>query len=307
MEEFLSYKPEDIVLANLEELLWRMARCSEQETAHIEELAQEMSADISDGASLIWELCEHRLPCARELCDRIAWQSAEGLAFPEALSAHQKVRLCASLKTCLSMTESDWLELLLPDADDREEISDAPISYQKNNYTDLAFERFSAHLQLPRTQYAHGFESVCQDLFNGTARYGILPLESSTEGRLGSFWFLMEKYDLKICSTCSVPTGDGRETKFALLSRTLSSLTKTPDTLEFSCEIGEDESVSHLLLSADMLGLRTVSADISPSKSSGSTSLHAALSVGHGDLVAFLLYLKMEHPNANIIGHYEKL
>ncbi len=307
MEEFLSYKPEDIVLANLEELFRRMAGYYEQEEAHIEELAREMSAEIADDPSLIWELCERRLPSAKELRKKITRTPAQGIAYPEMLATHQKVRLCASLKRVLAMTDSEWLEHLLPEANIPQETSDLRICYQKNSYTDLAFERFASHLQLPRAQYAHGFESVCQDLFNGTSRYGILPLESSTEGRLGSFRSLIEKYDLKICSACSVPTGDGRETRFALLSRTLSPLTNNPDTLEFSCEIGKQDSVSQLLLAADMLGLSTASADIFPSKKSDGTSLHAALRIGNGDPVAFLLYLKMEYPDADIIGYYEKL
>ena len=307
MEEFLSYTPEDIVLANLEELLWRIARCSEQEKAHLDELAREISSEIPDGASLIWALCERRLPSAKELRDRIGWPKDEELAFPEALSAHQLVRLCASLKDCLSLTDREWLELLLPMAEEREKDLGSRISYQKNHYTDLAYERFSAYLGLSRAQYAHGFESVCQDLFNGTARYGILPLESSAEGRLGSFWALIEKYDLKICAVCSIPTGDGRETKFALLSPSLSPLAEKPEILDFSCKIGAEMSASHLLLSAEMLGLRVVSAVVSRSKKSNSTLLHAALSMEGGNPVAFLLYLAMEHPTAKIIGYYENL
>jgi hypothetical protein len=266
-----------------------------------------MSAEIADDPSLVWELFEHRLPSAKELHEKITRTSTEALAFPEMLATHQKVLLCTSLKKVLSMTESEWLESLLPETDGLKEAPDSRISYQKNNYTDLAFERFSHHLQLPRAQYAHGFESVCRDLFNGKASYGILPLESSSEGRLGSFWSLIEKYDLKICSTCSVPTGDGRETRFALLSRTLSPLTNKPDTLEFSCELGKGEGVSHLLFSAEMLGLSTESANISPSKKSNGISLHASFGIEKGDPIAFLLYLKMEHPDAGIIGYYEKL
>ena len=76
--------------------------------------------------------------------------------------------------------------------------SPSKISYVKNNYSDAAFMRFSSLFKLPKVAYGASFEDACESVYNAASDYCILPIENAANGKLFSFYSLIDKYDLKI-------------------------------------------------------------------------------------------------------------
>lgn len=310
MEEFQTYAPEDVILENLDELAHRAFLHREQELAHLCELANEIAADFTDSASFLASLADHRLPSPPRK-EGTSAREAQEIALLRAESTRMRALLCTELCRRLPAENNLLQEFLFPSAETVAETSFNRISYQKNSYTDRAYELFSALLPEPRAAYAHSFPSVCEDVYNGLCEYCILPLENSTEGRLQSFSRLIAEYELKIAATCEVQTGEGRSTRFALLRKNailLDGAEGLPRLFELACQMGEYPEAEDLLSVARICGLPLLRAECTASSEIGTGgSLNALFTTEKGNLTAFLLYLAMELPSAVPVGIYPHL
>lgn len=304
MEEFQSYSPVEIIASNLDELGCRSMEAREQLLAHLCELATEIADGFADPVAFLASLPEHRFLAPREQM----YTDSPARAYAFAQSTYQRALLCIELRKKLPLTEDAWNELFFPSGDGE---TDAPsenrISYQKNNYTDEAFGCFSEALGGARVLYVSDFTEVCENIYNGLSEYGILPIESSEEGRLGNFARLIDRYDLKITATCDVRIGRERMTRFALLRRSIALLQKDsarPMYLEGSCTLTGYPAAQDLLEAARICGLKTERADLKRSEDGSRQTLHVTLSTDGGDLPAYLLYLAMEAPAFHTVGYY---
>ncbi len=304
MEEFQSYSPEEIILSNLNELRCRSMQVHEQLVAHLCELATEIADGFSDPVSFLASLPEHRLLAPR---GRL-YTDSPTRAYAFAYSTYERALLCIELRKRIPLSDIAWNELFFPSGDTEVDRASANrISYQKNNYTDEAFGCFSQALGGARVSYVSEFSAVCENICNGVTEYGILPIESSEDGRLWNFARLIARFNLKIAATCDVRAGGDRVTRFALLRRNLlppNSHADVPRLFEGSCDISAYPSAQDLLEAARICGLETERADLKRSENGDKQMLHVTLSTDQGDLPAFLLYLSMEVPSFHIIGYY---
>lgn len=310
MEDYFSYAPEEVILSNLEEVTARALQCDEQDLAHLRELAEQIAAEFTDGASFFAALSEHRLPRPRLSAEIFATVPELRAPLLHTLSARRRTMLCMELAKLIPAFRSLWQEFFFP-VEEPNRASFNRISYQKNSYTDAAYQRFASLLPEPRASYAHSFPTVCEDVYNGLSEYCILPLENSAEGRLNSFSRLIAEYDMKIAAVCGVQVGEGRVTNFALLRKTaviLRSGSAFPRLFEFSGMLIDPDAPEDILSAARMFGLKLMRADISsPEGSNNDLLFHPVFSADSGDLPAFLLYLSMALPGANLIGLYPVL
>ena len=308
MEEFQTYSPEEIILSNLEELFHRGLHIGEQEQAHLRELAREIAAEVADNQTLLTSLPDHRLPDSTEQSDQASASNTFRGALARQLSTRQKVLLCIELSQQIP-SPNTFLQDLFPQGEEVREFSQDRISYQKNSYTELAFQRFSQVLSgRARASYAQSFPAVCEDVFNGVCEYCILPIENSGEGRLISFAHLIAQYDLKITATCDVKVGEDKITRFALLRRHATPLRDTekfPHLFEFSCALSQEQDAEDLLAAARLCGLTMQYVALRPTEQR--KDFHGVFQADDGNLVAYLLYLAMELPTANLIGHYPNI
>ncbi|MBE6633724.1 MAG: hypothetical protein E7620_05210 [Ruminococcaceae bacterium] len=302
MEELSSYSPEEIILANLEELVERSAQIGEQERAHLRELAAEILSEYTDSASFLASLPEHRLP---------NFASEKGSPLPQSARLHRRVLLSMELRRLIPDPNTLRQEILFPVAEELSGYSYQRISYQKSPYADAAFQRFSELLEEPKATYAHSFHGACEDVYNGISEFCILPLESTSEGRLNSFSKLIEQYDIRIVATCDVCSGEDKLTRFALLRKSMTPLpheSGCPRYFEFSWECEANGEADSLLTAARLCGLRPDRAHLAPSREDPlRTRIHAVLPADEGDLLSFLLYLSMEASDFTSIGFYPHL
>ena len=308
MEEFQTYSPEEIILSNLEELFYRGLHIGEQEVAHLRELAREIAAEVEDNQTLLTSLPDHRLPSPTELIDREITRGDLRTALSNQLSTRQKTLFCIEISQRIPSPDV-FFQDLFPQGEELSEFSRNRISYQKNSYTELAFQKFSRLLQgVVRASYAQSFPSVCEDVFNGACEYCILPIENSAEGRLVSFANLIAQYDLKIAATCDVKVGEDKTTRFALLRRHAAPLQEADGfthLFEFSCDLSQEQEADDLLSAARLCGLASQYVALRPVE--GQRKLHGVFDADAGNLYAYLIYLAMEFPSANLIGHYPNI
>lgn len=304
MEEFQSYSPEEIILSNLDELLVRSEQLSEQLLAHLRELATEIAAGFTDPTAFLAALPEHRLPLPTPDPTR----GTAAASFGSTRTTYERALLCMELGRQIPLSDGAWQEFFFPAGEDGiDGFAKNRISYQRNSYTDEAFQCFSDVLGGGRVLYVSDFQAVCENVYNGVSEYGILPIESSDDGRLSNFVRLISRFDLKISATCDVRLDKNRITRFALLSKSLRAL-PAPSPLsrfyECSCEGTEYPEAEDILEAARICGLTAERADLKKSEDGRGTLLHVTFLTDGGDLPAFLLYLAMEMPAFCSIGYY---
>lgn len=88
-----------------------------------------------------------------------------------------------------------------------------------NDYENAAFIEFSKLFSSCDEIRAENFNNVCENIISDKT-FGIVPIMNSNDGRLMSFYRLLDKYDLKISSTCDVENLNGDNiTTFALVGK----------------------------------------------------------------------------------------
>ncbi len=100
MEDLNAYTPEEIILANLAELSGRFDALREQLSAHLRELALELSAGMGDGTAFLSSLADHGADLDRLL--------------PPPDADRAKAYLALELRRLLPRDGTQWLDWYLP-------------------------------------------------------------------------------------------------------------------------------------------------------------------------------------------------
>ncbi|MBR5539350.1 MAG: hypothetical protein IKU61_05570 [Clostridia bacterium] len=187
------------------------------------------------------------------------------------------------------------------------------IVYFQNAYADAAFRIFSGVLENPSAFYASDFTAVCEEVYYGRADMCMLPLDSSRDAKLISFYRLIEKYELSPVYSCDVTTPDGEiTTRYALLKRSFGipkrEYLEREDSCFFEFTLVPDEGASlcDVLAAAKECGLSFYKVDSIPlTYSTSKFACDVILKVGNADaLDAFVLFLSLAVPQYEPIGIY---
>lgn len=186
-------------------------------------------------------------------------------------------------------------------------------AYFQNAYADAAFRIFSEVIDNLSAVYESDFTSVCEEVYYGRADVCMLPLDSSRDAKLISFYRLIDKYELCPVFSCDVTTPDGNvTTRYALLKRAFTLPTKerldAPGLCLFEFNITPDECspLCDVLAAAKECGLTLYKVDSMPlSYSSSEFAYDVILKIGSADgLDAFALFLALAVPQYEPIGIY---
>ena len=310
MKDFQSYSPENAIEENLLEISTKQEMLSEQEIAHLRELALEITADCSEHPDWIASLPDNSPPQISSFSSPLKQNTETILQMQQLHATWQCVCLCKEIRSILN--EKNFLspQFFFPEISTQPLWESCRVAYQRNSYADSAYLQFSHSLQDPRVSYTHSFLSACENVYNGICEYCILPVESSAEGQLNSFSKLIERFDLKVAATCEVAGTDvSKTTRFALLSRNLTVMTqKGKETFfEFATPLGGTPSEATLLTAAELCGLKLYRLDSLPTAEPHRFSTHYLFKTDRADLYAFLIYLAMEAPHYDLIGIYSHL
>ncbi len=112
------------------------------------------------------------------------------------------------------------------------------IACVRNERSDEAFAQFSRTRRGSKVYYVSGFVQACEAVWENMSEFCILPIESSSSGRLYSFYAMLDRYDLKICDTVRTEgtSGEG-STLFALVGRSISAATARSQVQRFEFSV----------------------------------------------------------------------
>ena len=311
MRDFSTYSPEDVIAENLQELTERADMLTEQEIAHLRELATEI-AEGDDLADLLSSLPYYRFIPAVPHADALTSNADILTRSRKTLEARQCMILCRALYEKLQDREP-LLPVLFPDADEVAPHATGRIVYQRSSYTDDAYLAFAKLVPEARATYAHSFHAACEEVLNGHCEYCILPIENAVEGELIGFAKLISQFELKIAATCDITGADAsRKTRFALLRRNMLPLfsNKTDKNGFFKCSFPTTiaTSMADILSAANFFGILFSSANTLPTdKEDAIACFNLTFDIRGGDLHAFLLYLATVAPQYTPIGIYSHI
>ncbi len=210
------------------------------------------------------------------------------------------------------------------------------VAYMPGALADNAYMRFSEHIPQCRAAVFHSFVDACEEVRGGLCQYCILPLESSSEGKLMGFLKLMMKYRLQIVAVCDVKSVGGASedtTRFGLLCLAADENKAVPSPIAAAAypvshlELLHTTAIptfSEIMAAADFCGLSLRRADTLPSGNARvflseepwsietmstppSPLIATVWHTEHADLAVFLLFLALEAPEEPILGLYPSL
>ncbi len=186
--------------------------------------------------------------------------------------------------------------------------ADKKIAFLRNRQAFRAFECFAKTLGGVSVLYENNFQNACEDVAHGQAAYAIIPIYSTSDGRLGSFYRMIEKYELAIILTCDVDSDDGENmTTFALIYQEPISLNVGAPKLECSITFDDLSRLSDITDAAYYYGAEVDSIESLPIMFSGRAGTFAVVfDLENADIDGLLCYLALEYPQMSVIGIYGK-
>lgn len=189
------------------------------------------------------------------------------------------------------------------------------IAYLKNPYSELAYNVFSSVISDAKVSYGRDFNAVCEEVYYGSAKYCILPMESSVDGSLSGFRKLAAKYELCPVLSCFVSSEDGeRTTRFVLFAKNIVLLELPNSTVGEGCfftfrlNAPEHSTLLNTLKCLRACGMRTVRIESDAVEwDEGRYSFEITASCDGGELAALLCYLSLEVPEYTPVGIYSKV
>jgi len=184
------------------------------------------------------------------------------------------------------------------------------VAFLRNGQAMSAFECFAKPLGGVSAVYESNFLSACEAVYTNHATYAIIPIFSTSDGRLNSFYRQIEKYELSIIMTCEIDSDDGENTTtFALVYKDRVFVRGEGEPI-YECKINLDDlnMLADLADAAAYFGAELYSAEALPMAFSGrNNTLALIFGLKNANLGGFFTYLALEYPQTATVGIYTKL
>lgn len=222
-----------------------------------------------------------------------------------------KYYLCSVLAERTSLTEiSELLPFVCEPPAAFPKGAERTVAFLRNGQALRAFERFARLLDGVSAVYENNFLSACESVYTGHATFAIIPIRSTADGRLNSFYRQIEKYELSIVMTCDVDSDDGENTTtFALVYKDFLFAPMEGDPV-YECKITFDEldMLADIADAAAYYGARLYSVEALPVLFSGRAGTFSiSLGLGGANVGGLFCYLALEYPQTAALGLYRKL
>lgn len=190
----------------------------------------------------------------------------------------------------------------LPSYTAEKELVPHSAAFVSGSGADAAYDIFKHRLGLSPI-HSERISSTCDAVLDGDAGYCILPLKSGRDGRLRSFYRMMDVYDLKISAAC-VAGSDENMTRYALCGRSHKPIFDKPTHIEISSPATGAEALA-VAASAKRLGHELTELSSTPSEHGG--EVYSFTFELRGDYRPFILYMNIFHPRYTLTGLYSVL
>ena len=236
------------------------------------------------------------------------------LLYPDLLelSAEDKISFCKAI--CNSRLKKELTSLLFIGSNEPTPAgSHSKISFVKNKYNELAFERFSRFVANAKPDYATSFKESCENVTNGFCEFCILPITSSEDGRLMSFFSLLDRYELKICAVTDIEDEDSSKTiRYACVGKSCPEPSKKnlkeEIIFEFFAIDSTSDFLSLLILAAKEANAEIVNVDSFPVEySTHLQKFFFSFRIPNQNALFFRLLVAINQSNYTPIGLYKEI
>lgn len=274
----------DIIVSNLDRLSEREATIKELRALEIAELP--CGIGPCSGLRDIIPLYRQYMPLRST-----AFTVSDRIEFCNKISADRQI---------------DFKKILIPN-----ETNDiiATVAYVKNKYSIEAFNKLCEITNIKEQHVFSSFGEMCDDIANGNANACIIPIENTADGKLANFYSIIDRFELKIISTCEIENSEGDQvTRYALLKRHLEIPTADSCCIEVTFVSARANMLKDIIDASALLDLSVYRINSMPlryDKSSFEIS-----SVFHGTLdnvMRFILFVKLNIPQHTILGLYNNI
>lgn len=312
-----------VVAGNLEYIFRAEASVYERKFAHLKERAGIIARMIKakTGVSDIMDAVAHSYEASEIYADQKGGTQNFEACFAEvnlceAAPLSENSRKLDILYICKCIAEADgaaygkkdivrWLceseEAVLPASGDKK------VSFVRGNGSGRAFERFAKYVPGVLAEYEEDFRSALEAVANGESTYAIVPIENSLDGRLNSFYRLIEKYALSIVLTVDIPSEDYESsTKFALVYKNLDIIEASGETV-FECKItfSEQKELGDIILASQFFGAEICKIHSLPLSSGGrENSFDITFGLNGANAAGLFCFLFLEYPYFASVGLY---
>ncbi|MBQ8408716.1 MAG: hypothetical protein IJY39_07610 [Clostridia bacterium] len=306
----------EIVLSNLSELEESLEILIEKRLAHLSELAAAILLDGGDPdiiKSIILSIRSEGKADSGNVIDEnkhVADAVFSKVSLIERLTVFKETfyKLSADKKNVSKYFQNEQETAVSEEASER-------IAYLKNSYNDAAYMQFASLFNSPRAAYYGSVADVCESVYNGSCEYCILPVETSADGKLLSFYELILKYGFKITAVYDLQS-EGGYTRYALLGKKFAfhnpGLRSKARNRYFEFVVTENENTSleELLCAASFCSLKLRRIDtlnVHKEKSFGNAYICPVFRADGSDLQTFFAYLVIDCPEFIPIGLYMQI
>ena len=239
-----------------------------------------------------------------ESIGRIYSRVCESLGSP---TPRQKISICKSICSIVDGTELVTEQSVFGATENVDNAALGKVAYIKNRRNDDAFLLFSKKMRGIKAEYAAGFQDACESVFDDKCEFCMLPIEDDTDGKLYSFYQMIDRYDLKIRHTVRINVDDGRSITFALAARNSGSEVRFSGKVRFEFYVVREgaDYVGEVLSAAAALGASIYSVSTVPVEYDDRLCrCYFALDLGAADVIPMALYLSLEYHGYTSLGWY---
>lgn len=265
------------------------------------ELRLLQTASLAERAAEVWRTGGAEGPSA--ITAHFAPEQGADAPFARTLAVDEQIAFCrAFLAACPDFLPKEPPLLPLPAGSVR-------VACLAGALSRVTVSAFAPVLRTARLITASSFAAICEEITAGNTLLGLLPIEDTTEGKLRRTYDLLERYDLQILATCTVPSPESPHSmRMALVSGARYALPFASGEQLLECELyGEGaDTLSDFLLAAAHCGLslRRVDAYASPYREDGFFYRPILRTSSEDETRLLEVYIALFQPRASIVGRY---
>lgn len=181
------------------------------------------------------------------------------------------------------------------------------IAYVRNKRNDKVFLEFSKTVGGAKAYYCTSFTDACEAVFNDTCEFCILPIQNGKEGKLYSFYTMLDRHELKIAHTVTEEETDTQESvSFALVGRSLFLQENKHLRYEFSL-IGENVNIIWAVTEAakELGGIVSDVGTLPVAYDQPRRRFYLSVDIPAEGIDPLTMYLSMENLGFEALGLYE--
>ena len=215
---------------------------------------------------------------------------------------------CKAISKDMNTGYSELIETVFGAEEKTPQGAEKKIALLRNARSSRAFELFAANIRGVLAVYEDNFQNACEAVFTKEAQYAVIPVSSSSDGRLDGLYRTMEKYGLAIVMSCKVSSADGNVTRFALAGRP-SALTPGGEKTKFEFKITLDDpsELSEIAEGAEFFGAHIDRIDALPGFYGRENIFGMILDISDADAAGLMTYIALRFSQFVPIGIYSHI